>query len=126
MKTGQKLRLKNSAPFNHCAKWQGDGLENKSVNVILPPKEFRDYELNPQPDPLQIQCNFHPWMSGFIWIFDHPYHSVSNSKGNFEIKNVPVGVNLTFVAWHEAKNRFFERKISFKKGDNELELRIKQ
>jgi LSD1 subclass zinc finger protein len=127
VKTGQKLRIKNSTLFNHNTKWEGDGVNNKPVSILLPPKEeFRDYELNPQPDPLEISCNFHPWMSGFIWIFDHPYHAVTNSKGEFEIKNVPVGVNLTFVAWHEAKNRFFERKMSFKKGDNELELRIKE
>jgi hypothetical protein len=126
VKTGQKLRIKNSAPFNHNPKWQADGVDNRLVNILLPPKEFRDLELNPQPDPLQIQCSFHIWMSGFIWIFDHPYHSVTNSKGEFEIKNVPVDVDLTFVAWHEAKNRFFERKMSFKKGVNELELRIKK
>jgi hypothetical protein len=126
VKTGQKIRIKNSAPFPHNTRWLADGVDNVSRNILVPPNEFRDFDINPQLAPLQISCQLHTWMSGYIWIFDHPCHAVTNNKGEFEIRNVPVGVNLTFAAWHEAKSRFVEKKMSFKKGDNKLDLRIKK
>ena len=30
-------------------------------------------------------------MFSYVSIFDHPYHAVTDAKGNFTIKNVPAG-----------------------------------
>jgi plastocyanin len=39
----------------------------------------------------RILCNAHPNMEGFIVVKDHPVFSITDSRGNYEIKNVPVG-----------------------------------
>jgi len=122
--TGQFLHIKNSAPFPHNVKWIGDGITNKSFNHTLRSRENRDIWLNPQDEPLQIGSNIHTWMSGFIWIFDNPYNAVTKDDGTFSIRNVPTDVELTLVGWHEAKQKFFQKKMTFKKGDNTLELKV--
>ncbi len=48
----------------------------------------------------QFACHIYPWMSGFVWSFDHPYFSVTTANGRFELPNVPVG-RWRLVAWHQ-------------------------
>jgi hypothetical protein len=47
-----------------------------------------------------FKCDVHPWMSAYAGVLDHPFFSVSNDKGEFEIKNLPPGT-YTIEAWHE-------------------------
>lgn len=44
-----------------------------------------------KPGVSRILCNAHPNMEGFIVVKDHPFFSTADSRGNYEIKNVPVG-----------------------------------
>jgi plastocyanin len=39
----------------------------------------------------RILCNAHPNMEGFVVVKDHPFFSTTDSRGNYEIKNVPLG-----------------------------------
>jgi len=39
------------------------------------------------------------WAS--VRVFDHPYFAVTNEKGEYEIKDAPVGTFRVFV-WHSA------------------------
>ncbi len=50
--------------------------------------------------PIQYKCTVHPWMTGYVRIFDHPYFAVTDEDGKFEIKNAPVG-KFRIVYWHE-------------------------
>jgi hypothetical protein len=129
VKTGQKLVIKNSAPFLHTAQWNLTR-ENEGYNgANIPPNGGKqEFVLNPQKTCLTIGCGIHNWMHGVLWIFEHPYHAVSDANGHFQIKNVPTDVELTFKAWHETRiNPFEERKMTFKSGDNPgVELKIKK
>jgi len=44
-----------------------------------------------KPGVSRILCNAHPNMEGFIVVKDHPFFSTTDSRGNYEIKNVPLG-----------------------------------
>jgi plastocyanin len=44
-----------------------------------------------KPGVSRILCNAHPSMEGFIIVKDHPFFSTTDSRGNYEIKNVPLG-----------------------------------
>ena len=44
-----------------------------------------------KPGVSRILCNAHPNMEGFIVVKDHPFFSTTDSRGNYELKNVPVG-----------------------------------
>jgi len=39
----------------------------------------------------RILCNAHPNMEAFVVVKDHPGFSTTDSRGNYEIKNVPLG-----------------------------------
>jgi hypothetical protein len=42
----------------------------------------------------------HPWVSGFVHVFEHPYYAVTSNDGRFRIAGVPPG-QYTLRAWHE-------------------------
>ena len=52
-----------------------------------------------KPGVSRILCNAHPNMEGFIVAKDHPFFSTTDSRGNYEIKNVPLG-KVRVEIWH--------------------------
>lgn len=119
---GQKLIAKNTAPVNHNIRWTGDPEINPGGNVTLPPaKEYHIKELKAQPLPLIIQCNIHPWMSGRLAVYDHPYFTVTDKDGNFEIKIAPAGAyRVTFyhegIGWRGGAKGKAGQEITIKPG----------
>jgi hypothetical protein len=99
--TGQKLIVTNEAPMSHNTKWGGTG--QKGNDKIIPPKGKIEVDppLKPTDYEITINCSMHTWMNAFARAFDHPFAALTDKHGNFEIKNVPVGVDLQVVAWHE-------------------------
>jgi WD40 repeat protein len=111
-KTGQELVVVNSAFITHNTNWVPiDTSINSGDNVMLPPKQMRRIELftlkpnrSNLEDRLTLKCNIHPWMTGYVWAFDHPYAAVTKEDGSYEIKNVPAGSELYIIGWHEVAN----------------------
>ncbi len=124
--TGQKLEIVNDANMTHNTRWEGNPMFNEKSNLTLPASQSRSVVLNPQKTPLNFGCDIHGWMSAKVWALDNPFFAVTDAKGNFEIKNVPIGVEVTVVGWHEGKPDFFNETRTFKKGDNPLNLEISQ
>jgi plastocyanin len=56
--------------------------------------------LNAPELAIPMKCNVHPWMKGYVFVFDHPYFAVTNADGKFELKGLPPGT-YTLVAWQE-------------------------
>jgi len=44
-----------------------------------------------KPGVSRILCNAHPNMEAFVVVKDHPFFSTTDGRGNYEIKNVPLG-----------------------------------
>jgi plastocyanin len=57
---------------------------------LYPPGQSRTKKFD-KPGVSRILCNAHPDMEGFIVVKDHPFFSTTDSRGNYEIKNVPLG-----------------------------------
>jgi plastocyanin len=49
---------------------------------------------------VKIFCHIHSHMNAVVLVFDHPYFSVADAKGNFVMSQLPIG-SYTLVAWHE-------------------------
>jgi hypothetical protein len=50
---------------------------------------------------VSLHCNAgHVWMNGEIIVARHPYYTVTDQDGNFELTDVPPG-DYEIVAWHE-------------------------
>lgn len=105
--TGQKLTVLNSAEIGHNIKVGGSPDKNPSKGATLVAKTgqyiYEDIRLDPRP--LAMNCDIHKWMTGYALTFDHPY-AARTEKGKFIIKNVPAGVPLTFMGWHEDLKKF--------------------
>jgi hypothetical protein len=50
--------------------------------------------------PDQFASSIYPWMTGWVWVFEHPYFAVTDADGGFEIANVPIG-SWRVIVWHE-------------------------
>ena len=49
---------------------------------------------------VKVFCDIHSHMSATILVLDHPYFTVPELDGTFELANVPSG-QYTIVGWHE-------------------------
>src|SRR5262249_28821525 len=80
IREGQEILVKNSAPMPHNVKWAGLPLTNPGGNVILPSKGSHLIQnLKSDRIPVKVECNIHPWMSAWVWVFNHPYFAVTDA-----------------------------------------------
>jgi len=94
----QPLLLKSSDPVNHNVRFSA--FTNAAFNQILPPNGQVEVKLVAERRPIPLNCDIHPWMKGFIMVFDHPFFAITNEDGSFEIGGVPPGTQ-NLVIWQE-------------------------
>lgn len=51
----------------------------------------------------RFQCDTHVHMNGYMLGLKHPYFSVTDKNGKYEIADIPPG-KYTLIAWHEGYN----------------------
>ena len=51
------------------------------------------------PGVSRILCNAHPNMEAFVIVKNHPFFSATDSRGNYEIDNIPLG-KLRVEIWY--------------------------
>ena len=111
---GQEFLMRNSDPVIHNVRSLSE--ENRPFNIGQPAntpdrkKIFKESE-----GPIEVRCDFHPWMKAFFFVMDHPFFAVSNEQGQFEIKGLPSG-KYTLTIWHETFGRQ-EQEIMVGKDD---------
>lgn len=100
MRLGERLVLKNSDPKLHIVH---SYLEKLTVfNVAVP---FKNYQMElthkvREAGLIDLNCDTHAWMHGYIHVFDHPFFAVTDQTGAFTIANVPSGTYI-LKTWHE-------------------------
>jgi plastocyanin len=99
LETGQSLQVVNADPVTHNI--HPLPKDNREWNESQPPGAPAINQSFPHEEiAIPVKCNIHPWMKGYIAVFDHPYFTVTGKDGAFDLKNVPPG-DYTLVAWHE-------------------------
>ena len=112
---GQDFAMRNSDPIIHNVRSLSQ--ENRPFNIAQPAgtpdrlKRFSDKE-----GPIELRCDFHRWMRAFVFVMEHPFFAVTDSQGQFTIKNLPPG-EYTLASWHES---FGENKQIIKVGSSGL------
>jgi hypothetical protein len=101
LREGQVLVAKNSAAVSHNFKWTGNPTTaNAGNNVLIAPGNAFDIKgLVADRLPIKIECNIHPWMNGWVRVFDHPYYALTDADGAFEFKDAPAGT-YRLIVWH--------------------------
>ena len=57
---------------------------------------------------IKVYCDIHSHMSATVLVFDHPYFTIPELDGSFELPAVPAG-QYTIVGWHERVGERVER-----------------
>ncbi len=70
---------------------------NESQPIGAPPIKQR---FAVPENAIPLQCNVHPWMKAYVFVFANPYFAVTAKDGKFEINNLPPGT-YTVEAWQE-------------------------
>ncbi len=110
---GNKFIEKNDDPIFHNIHTY---INNKTMyNIGLPEKGSSVTKPLTKTGIIEVTCDSHPWMHGFLYVSDNPYAAVTNEKGEFSIKNVPSGT-YTVEAWHEALGKVKVANIKVESG----------
>ena len=98
LRTGAQLEIINRDPLLHNTHGFGGG--RTVFNVGLPTKDQKVKKSLKQAGIIQVMCDVHDWMNGWVVVQDHPYFAVTGDDGRFTITDVPAG-SYTVTAWHE-------------------------
>lgn len=73
---------------------------NSPFNMAQPKfKKTLDVKID-KPEAIEVKCDVHGWMQGWLVATESPYVAVSDNSGNFKLADVPPG-NYTVEVWHE-------------------------
>lgn len=101
IREGQGLLIRNTAPVAHNFSITSIG-DGPNGNWLTPSgaKGLEVSGFKAKLLPTVFTCSIHSWMKGYVGVFSHPYFTVTDEDGKFELKNVPAG-KYRLMAWQE-------------------------
>ena len=109
---GQPVSFTNSDAANHNVR-TGSSRRANEFNVYTGANGSYTHRFaaDPRHTPVQLGCDIHPWMRGWIYVFDHPWFAVTDRHGDFRIGSIPPG-DYTLVIQQPDIPYKHERKIT--------------
>lgn len=81
-------------------------------------------EVFKKPGPVQLLCNIHSSMLGYVYVVDSPYYAQADGSGAFTIKGVPAG-EYEISVWHEGSSKETHQRVTVSgEGLRGVELRV--
>jgi plastocyanin len=112
---GQTVVAKNDDGFLHNVHTLPEA--NEPSNMAQPTKQTDKLKAIKSPELFKVKCDVHPWMSAWIYAFDHPYHSATAEDGSFEIRTDGLADGqYAIVAWHEKYKQSTPQMVTIKGG----------
>jgi len=94
---GSTVDFPNDDPFFHNVfSLSGAG----TFNLGRYPQHESKARTFTKPGTVKVFCDIHSHMSATILVFDHPYFTIPDFDGSYELPAVPAG-QYTIVGWHE-------------------------
>ncbi len=92
VRADQPILFGNDDPENHNVRAKSTVKQNE-FNVMTRQRSFHETKFSVQPEghPIELSCDIHRWMQGWVYVFDHPYFTITNSHGEFSLEAVPNG-----------------------------------
>src|SRR3989454_9324594 len=92
-----ELQIKSSDPVLHTVHMDGAA----TYNLPFPFTNQIVSRTMPTAGLANVRCNGgHAWMNAEILVVPHPYYTVTDESGRFQLTEVPPG-QYEIVAWHE-------------------------
>jgi plastocyanin len=95
---GQDITIKNSDGLLHNI--NASPTEQRGFNTSQPVAMETTRSFGTPEVMVPLRCDVHGWMNAYVGVLDHPYHSVSNGSGAFDLSTLPPG-DYVIEAWHE-------------------------
>lgn len=77
---------------------------NSPFNMAQPKfKKSMEVKID-KPEAINVKCDVHGWMDGWLFAAPNPYYGVTDDKGTFKLTDVPAGT-YTVEVWHETLGR---------------------
>jgi plastocyanin len=75
------------------------------------------------PGPVQLLCNIHASMNGWLYVSDSPWFAQADASGRFSVKNVPAG-QYEVEVWHEWSTQVVKQAVKVTAALGELNLTV--
>ena len=72
----------------------------KIANIALPKKDQVVEKPLKKAGLVDVRCDAHDWMQGYVYVTENPYAAVTDANGAFTMADVPAGEHKAWV-WHE-------------------------
>jgi plastocyanin len=73
---------------------------NPTFNIAQPKfKKTVEVKIE-KPEAINVKCDVHGWMNGWLVATENPYVAVTDNSGAFKLTDVPAGT-YTVEVWHE-------------------------
>ena len=95
---GQDLTIRNSDGLLHNI--NASPTEQRGFNTSQPVSMESTRAFGTAEVMIPVRCDVHGWMTAYIGVLEHPFHSVSGSDGSFSLSTLPPG-DYVVEAWHE-------------------------
>jgi hypothetical protein len=73
---------------------------NSPFNIAQPKFKKTVPQKIDKPETINVKCDVHGWMNGWLFAAENPYFGVTDNSGSFKLTDVPPG-NYTVEVWHE-------------------------
>jgi len=69
-------------------------------NILQPQQGMKAVQKFAKPGVVNLKCNVHDWMQGYVHVALHPYYQLTGADGAFRLENVPPG-KYELAVWQE-------------------------
>ena len=96
---------------------------NSPFNQAQPKfKKTLDVKID-KPEVIQVKCDVHGWMEGWLVATDNPYFAVTDASGSFKLTDVPAG-NYTVEVWQEKLGKSSQKVTVKPKEDAKVNFEL--
>ncbi len=76
-----------------------------------------------KPEAVEVKCDVHGWMHGWLVATESPYVAVTDKSGSFKLDNVPAG-SYTVEVWHEKLGKSTQKVTVKAKEDAKVTFEV--
>jgi plastocyanin len=96
---------------------------NSPFNMAQPKfKKTLDVKID-KPEAIEVKCDVHGWMHGWLVATESPYVAVTDNSGNFKLTDVPAG-SYTAEVWHEKLGKNTQKVTVKAKEDAKVSFEV--
>ena len=96
---------------------------NTPFNMAQPKfKKTLDVKVE-KPETIEVKCDVHGWMHGWLVASETPYFAVTDKSGTFKLDNVPSG-SYNVELWHEKLGKSSQKVTVKAKEDAKVNFEV--